>query len=272
MLKPQLIHHKETTRRETVVVNGIEEALRQCGVTETTLAPAEKDALDRHGYIVLPNVMDADWLAQLRAAFERAVSQGQQKANSKQSGTRHVDDLTFKDATFDRVYTHPRILAAVYHVLRRSFVAGIHGRDPLPGYGQQGLHADWLRTPSEPFSVVTTLWLLDDFTPNNGATRLVPGSHLMTTPLPKSMLQPESRHPDEKTVIARAGSVLIFNGHLLHSGTRNKSDRSRRVLQCTFLARDVRLHPAQEEYARSAEARTDIPERLTPAARYILGV
>ena len=54
---------------EATAVKGIEDALRQCGVAATTLAPGEKDALDRLGYLVLPSVMDANWLEQLRAAF-----------------------------------------------------------------------------------------------------------------------------------------------------------------------------------------------------------
>src|SRR5262249_46148722 len=68
---------KEATMTETAEVIGIEDALRQCGVTETTLAPGEKDALDRHGYLVWPDLLDPDWLARLRAAFETALRQGQ---------------------------------------------------------------------------------------------------------------------------------------------------------------------------------------------------
>src|SRR5437773_397004 len=207
-------------------MNGIEDALSQCGVTETTLTRGEKEALDHHGYLVLPAVVDATWLDRLRAAFERTIGQGQQTASAKQSGTRHVGDLANKDAAFDSVYTHPKVLAAVYHVLGCSFrVFQLSGRDPLPGYGQQGLHTDWLpRGPSEPFSIVAALWLLDDFTPNNGATRLIPGSHRVPKLLPKSMMAPASRHPDQRFIIAKAGSALVFNGHLWHSGTRNETN------------------------------------------------
>lgn len=240
---------------QTSTVTGIEDALRQCGVTYTTLAAHEKDALDRHGYVVVPDVLDEDWLAGLRAAFETALAQGHRHGI-------HVH-MPWQEPVFDGVYTHPKILAAAYHVLRRPFKStGAVGRDPAPGHGQQALHADWMRTASEPFHLVTTLWLLDDYTPDNGATRLVPGSHRMPKPLPKSMTQPESRHPEQKIVVATAGSVLIFNGHLLHSGTRNQSGRRRRVLQCPFVARDV---------PHLADGRPEIPERLPAAARYLLG-
>ena len=84
----------------------------------------------------------------------------------------------------------------------------------------------------------------------------------MPYPLPKKMAQPESRHPDQKLITATAGSVLIFNGHLLHGGTRNEAGRRRRVLQCPFVARDV---------AHLADTPPNIPDRLPPAARYLLG-
>src|SRR5207249_11088865 len=114
-----------------------------------------------------------------------------QPARSK-AAHEHVGDLANKDTAFDGVYTHPKVLAAVYHVLRCSFrVYQLSGRDPLQGYGQQGLHADWVpRAPSEPFRIVTAIWPLDDFTPNNGATRLVPGTHRLLTPPPKKMAAP----------------------------------------------------------------------------------
>ncbi|HWO01796.1 MAG TPA: phytanoyl-CoA dioxygenase family protein, partial [Blastocatellia bacterium] len=246
-------------------VNSIEDALDRCGATETTLAPSEKEALDRDGYVVLPEIIDTDWLERLRSAFEKACGKDGKSAAIKESGTRHVDDLVNIDSTFDGIYTHPRVLAAVYHVLRCSFRVGqMTGREPLPGYGAQGLHADWtVRTRGEPFRIVTTIWLLDDFNSENGATRVVPGTHHLLTQPPKSLADPASRHPDQKIITARAGSVLVFNGHLWHSGTRNETDRRRRVVQCSFVGRDE---------LRFGKTKVITPERLSAEARYLFGV
>ena len=233
-----------------------DDVLCQCGVTDSTLSRQEKEALDRHGYLILAGVVDDAWLARLRAAFESAIAQGK-----RQGAHVHLDPY---DPAFEGVYTHPKVLAAVHQVLRRPFKAGAFvGRDPVAGQGQQALHADALRGPRGPFGMVTTLWLLDDFTLDNGATRLVPGSHHVPNPLPKRMLQPETRHPAEQQVIAWAGSVLLFNSHLLHSGTRNRSGARRRVLQGVFVPRD--------ESPLGNGAPLDIPERLGPTARYLLG-
>jgi ectoine hydroxylase-related dioxygenase (phytanoyl-CoA dioxygenase family) len=239
----------------TAPLHRIEDALAQCGVTATTLTPAEQNALDRLGYLVLLDIIDRTWLAQLRAVVEAALDQGQRHGQ-------HIH-LPWTDPVFDGVYTHPKVLAAVYQVLRRPFrVCGVTARAPAPGQGLQGLHMDFPRAPSEPFRVVTALWLLDDFTANNGATRLVPGSHRMPNALPKRLQQPESRHPDQQLILARAGAVLVFNGHLWHSGTRNETDGPRRALQGHFRPRELTL---------LGEERPDLPERLSAAARYLLG-
>src|SRR4051794_18971660 len=112
----------------TALANEMEGALRQCGVTAKTLTEREKGSLDRQGYVVLPGAIEDDWLARLRAAFETALAQGGRHGQ-------HVH-LDWLDPVFDGVYTQPKVLAAVYHLLRRPFKTfPPAGRDPLPGHG-----------------------------------------------------------------------------------------------------------------------------------------
>ena len=230
-----------------------------------TISQYEREALDSEGYVVIANLIDDDLLMRLRTAFESECESDGHTAAVKESGTRHINDLVNRDAVFEVTYTHPRVLAAVYHVLGNEFRVGqVGGRDPLAGYGQQGLHADWTaRSKGEPFRIVTTIWLLDDFTVENGATRVVPGTHRLLSLPPKSFADPASRHPDQRIIVANAGAAVVFNGHLWHSGTTNKSNRSRRVVQCVFVGRD--------EF-RFSKVNVRAPERLSPAARNLLGV
>ena len=244
-------------------IDGFDDALRQCGVTTDALGKVDRAELDSSGYIVVRDLVDHGWLEELRKAFDdvmpTALTDG-----GRQTGTRHAEDLVRRNRAFARVAMEPKVLAAAHHVLKRPFqVLQLSGRDPLHGYGQQGLHQDWMpRRGADPFSVVTAIWLLDNFTESNGATRLVPGSHLDPRLLPKSMRAPGARHRDEMSVLASAGDVLIFNGHLWHSGTSNRTHRSRRVLQCQFVAK---------ESARSFATSTDPPDGLTPLERYLFG-
>ncbi len=185
------------------------------------------DALDRDGYVVLPAVLEASVVDRLRAAFDGATRQD--------AGTQHVvlSDATPEVGLWRALADHPAVTSAAAHVLGRpARVRDLHGRNPLPGFGQQGLHTDAVpRAPGAPFVVVTAIWMLDDFTPDSGATRVVPGSHRVARPLPKALAQPLAHHRDEIVITGRAGSVLCFNGHLWHSGRRNQSAGPRRAGQ-----------------------------------------
>lgn len=252
---------------ETATISNLEQLFEMVGVTEATLNPAEKEALDMQGYLIVPGLLDKKWLEQLRSAFERLLKE-HEEANGNHArqatGTRHVDGLGYQGELFERVYTHPKLLAAVRHILGDAFrFGGIHGRDPLPGFGQQGLHADAVPLkPQDPYQVVTSLWALDDFTLQNGATRLVPGTHLEWGLPPKNMRQPGYDHPKQIRAVAPAGSAIIFNGHLWHSGTQNTSKGLRRALQCIYLA---------PTFPNFSAISTEIPEGVSPAARFVMG-
>ena len=236
-----------------------DDALAILGVTAETLTEARRRDLDeRELSDVLPGAFAERELDRLRSAFDRAC----EAEGIPPRGTRHPKRLIETDPAFARFLIDPRVLAAVVQVLGRPFRAGAVGRDPLPGFGQQGLHADWPETGSSSlYHVVTAIGMLDAFTPENGATRLVPGSHRLRRPPPKSFADPSSRHPDQVVVTAPAGSVLVFNGHLWHGGTRNTSGDHRRAVQVSFQARDLSL----------AVDPGPPPDGLSPAARVLLG-
>jgi len=204
--------------------DSIEDILRACGVTASLLSTGEREALDRDGYVLMTGVIDDNWLHRLRDAFEAGCKKDGHAAVGKESGTRHVNDLVNRFPVFEGVYTHPRVLAAVYHVLRCAFRVGeIGGRDPLPGFGQQGLHSDWpARSKGEPYRVVTTIWLLDDFTNENGATRVVPGTHHLLGQPPKSFANPATVTPIRGPSLARQGqywcSTVIYGTAELPTG------------------------------------------------------
>ena len=117
---------------------------------------------------------------------------------SKSIRSRALDaspDLCNKGPVFDRVYTHPKVLAAVHHVISRPFkLSSLNARDALPGEGLQGMHADWGADYDGQFHVCNSVWLLDDFSEENGCTRLVPGSHKGQHPS-KVLTDAQASHP-----------------------------------------------------------------------------
>ena len=67
--------------------------------------------------------------------------------------------------------------------------------------------------PVEPgdYQVCNSIWLLDDFTASNGATRVVPGSHRARTVPRLALADPAAEHPDQVLVTGPAGTVVVFN-------------------------------------------------------------
>ena len=254
-------------------VTNIETALAQLGVKENTLTATQKKTLDEQGYLIIPAMLARSELKELQAAFETLLKAQEAEAGKfgrQEQGTRHLGDLVGKHPAFNLIYSSPELLAAVYHVLKRDFsLVSLTGRDPLPGYGQQGLHADWPMLPEwEHFDVVNSIWLLDDFTAESGGTRVVPGSHLSREALPKHLKQPASHHPQETQVLAPAGSLLIFNAHLWHSGSMNLSQPHRRGLFAMFKGREVMNFSTTNDSSLNETQRA----ALHPAVCYILDV
>lgn len=213
-----------------------------------SLTVKQSQQLDQAGYLLIPNLIQADWLKRLQIAFETLYQQNRE-AGSRKKGTRHVEGWRQYDPELiEPLYQHPLLQAAAQQVIGRPFALGqLHGREPLQGYGAQGLHADWgIDGDPKQSHILTSLWLLDEMKTDNGATRLVPGTQMQRS-LPRKGIGPTDRYPDEILISSPAGSVLIFNGHLWHGGTRNQSGAPRRVIQCTLVAEEFTWLVARSE-------------------------
>jgi ectoine hydroxylase-related dioxygenase (phytanoyl-CoA dioxygenase family) len=253
-------------------IRNMQECLAALGVTENTLTADERRALDEDGFVVFHGVLDSVWIDRLREKYEVLMEREGQTAGKEvhqEQGTRRLADLVNKGQVFDGIYTHPRVLAAVNYVLQREFkLSSLNGRDAIPGQGLQGLHADWgRRERNEPFHVVNSIWLLDDFTEDNGATRMVPGTHKLEGTASDYLEDTGAPHPEERLLIAPAGTVAVFNSHVWHGGTLNRTLRTRRALHSYYTAREHDQQLNQREYIRKLTY-----DRISPAARYLLDV
>jgi hypothetical protein len=242
--------------------------LHALGVRDDTLSADERAALDRDGYLIFPGLIDPAWLERLRAAFDARLDFLFRYIPPQNQTSRHLFDLVNIDAACDGIWSHPRLLAAMRHILGRPFkLSSLNGRDPVKGEGGQGLHQDWGRhAAGEPAHVANSLWILDDFTEDNGATRVVPGTHRLDSAALDGIAR-EAEHPRQVTVQAKAGDVLVINAHLWHGGTLNRGGARRRVMHAYFTAREHSQQTDQRAYLRVATQR-----RLSPAQRWILDV
>ena len=246
-------------------------ALRELGVSAGQLTEPDKARLDQDGFLPLPGILDAGRLQAIRRRLaELSAAEGWQAGAEvhQEEGTDRLADLVNKDPVFDVCFTHPKILAAMAYVLGDFTLSSLNARAALPGHGQQRLHADWgVAVDPGNYRVCNSIWLIDDFTQANGPTRVVPGSH-RSARLPREVMADAfGPHPDEVKVLGEAGTVVIFNSHLWHGGTRNVTGRPRRALHSYFCRRGLK-----QQLDQRAHARPETLARLSPAARYILGV
>lgn len=150
-------------------------------------------------------------------------------------GTLHVDDL--RGPAVVAVWTAPRLVAAIEQLLGPDPRRGaLHVRAPNPGFGAQALHADFAGPPPPGGAqVAVAIVALVDVAADGGATRVVPGTHRWNLTAPGDTV--DRSWPGERCLPLAAGSAAVLNGHLWHSGTRNRSQRRRDALQVTFARR-----------------------------------
>jgi ectoine hydroxylase-related dioxygenase (phytanoyl-CoA dioxygenase family) len=246
-------------------------ALTDLGVTEDLLDTETIRRLDEDGYAPLPGVLSDTQLAEVRETLADLLREEGDQAGREvhqEAGADRLADLVNKGAIFETCFTNPQVLAAIAHVLEEFKLSSLNFRAALPGQGLQALHADYGGPlPPARFEVCNSIWLLDDFTEVNGATRVVPGSHRWGTVPKQALADPSAPHPDEVPVLGRAGTVVVFNSHLWHGGTQNRSDRPRRALHSYFTRRGNEQQLDQRRYIRP-ETRA----RLSLAAQYVLDV
>ena len=246
-------------------------ALRELEVTPETLTADEKAQLDRNGFLPLPGILTQPEVDKFGARLAEISAAEGEKAGlevHQETGTDRLANLVNKDPMFEVCFSQPRLLAAIHHVLGTFKLFSLNSRAAHPGQGHQGLHTDF-GEPVQPgeYRVCNSIWLLDDFTAANGATRVVPGSHLRAKLPSHEMADPTDTHPDEVQLLAPAGTVVVFNSHLWHGGTLNRTDQPRRAMHSAFCRRDIEQQLDQKKYIRRSTY-----DRLSPAQRFLLDV
>jgi ectoine hydroxylase-related dioxygenase (phytanoyl-CoA dioxygenase family) len=158
----------------------------------------------------------------------------------------------------------------VGHVLGPRFkLSSLNARCAPPGTAPvQPLHVDAGALPDERGAwVCNGLWMLDDFTSENGALRAVPGSHRWGCRPQDVLTDPRAPHPGEELVTGRAGDLVVMNAHLWHGAAANRSRTPRLALHAFYCRWD---RPQQQH--QKALLRPETQAALSPAARELLAI
>jgi hypothetical protein len=203
------------------------EVLDELGVRPDALVPQQRADLDELGFCRFDGFVSSASAAAMVSQVADLIG------SSRQGGTLHVKGLLDHGSLFDSLWLRPELLAAVAHLLGPDFqIREMHYRAGTPGHGSQALHMDATdRAGPGHWRAGNAIVALTDFTSTNGATRVVPGSHLQYDFTPPAG---HRKHPDEILLTGPAGTCWLFNSHLWHSGTLNESTAPRHAILTAF--------------------------------------
>jgi hypothetical protein len=265
------------------------QALRELGISDGGLTKAQAAQLDKDGFFIVEDALSAGAIERMRSEFERIHSventQGGHEVHVE-PGARRISNIFNKTDAFDPCLGIPEVLGASHYLLGEIKLHGANLRDPVQGYGNQDLHVDVPKHFVDDWWVVNAMIMLDDMTMDNGPTRVVPGSHFWAPinvpvvnqgdwePKPLSTEDqarvPENLsapYPGEIYVTAPAGSAIICNSSMWHSGTRKQGNTYRRMLHLTYTRRDLPQQLVQLDYLTP-----ELYSRMSPVHRYLMEI
>jgi ectoine hydroxylase-related dioxygenase (phytanoyl-CoA dioxygenase family) len=229
--------------------------------------------LDRDGFLVLPNLIPATQLEVLRQRIEELFEQEGESAGSEfkhEAGARRLANCVDKGEIFQWAIQIPEVLAATEHILGSRYkLSSLNVRSTNPhSEADQPLHVDMNAiSDDEGFWVANTIFMLDDFTPDNGATRIVPGSHLWRQRPQEVLADPFAPHPQQILLTGPAGSAVVCNAHTWHGGTANKTAKPRRAMHGFY----CRADKPQQQYQKRL-LRPETQSNLSPQLRALLAI
>ena len=214
--------------------------------------------LRERGFVVLRDAVASDRMERLANAYTDAVASATGDDIRIGSASTRVNDFVNRGSAFDDLYIFPPLLEACCRVIGRPFkLSSFHARTLRPHTPAEELHVD-VRWDSADWPLLSFILMIDEFRPDNGATRFVPGSHRWPRTPADSMADLRAYHAGQVLACGAAGSLLVFNGSAWHSHTANVSSGPRRSLQGAFIPRNGR-------------AGTDFAARMQPETRARLG-
>lgn len=209
---------------------------------------AHLQRMERDGFTIIEGAIEPSLVDEIAADLDRLERDlGVDPSNNnffEGQKTARIYNLLARGRIYEQIPVHASVLPIVEGVLDRGcLVSSLSSIAIGPGEAAQLIHADDqlipLPRPHVPI-ICNTMWALTDFTEENGATRLIPGSH-------KADSSPEIGRPyDTLAAEMRRGSVLVFNGSLWHGGGANRTDRRRVGIAMNYCAGFLRQQENQQ--------------------------
>jgi len=206
-----------------------------------------RQRLDRDGYTIVEDAFDADTAAALHTdvlRLERELGIVPAMNGFEGHATTRVYNLLAHGDLYRRIPVHPVVLPLMHHLLGAGcLVSSLSSITIRPGEVAQPIHADDQIMPlpkPHPATTANSMWAITDFTEANGATRIIPGTHVA------DHSPTYGDHYDSICAEMRRGSILVWHGSFWHGGGANTTDAARMGIAMNYCAGWVRQQENQQ--------------------------
>jgi len=234
-------------------------------------ADAHAAEIREQGFTVIPDFMDEAALTAFRAALAPFLGSHRGRNDFEGFETERVYTLVARAKIFEDLACEPRLMALLSRFLEGSFLlSATHAINLKPGETAQSIHTDdgFYRQPRRAPAVgYSMIGAIDAFTAANGATEVIPGSHLWDD----DEIAARSAAPGGLEALlvpmeVPAGACFVFPGKLLHRGGANRTDKPRLAFTNQYCAGWAR---PQENFFLSVPK--EVVRTMSPRAQALLG-
>lgn len=230
------------------------------------------EALKEHGYVIVDELVPAEFMDELNQEMSPFIDDTPYgEDNFLGRKTQRTGSMIARSEKARELVMNPVVLGVAKQHLSKSSTFQLHLTQVItvhPGAPAQVLHQDQLAWDFFPFPddfevQCNLLWALTDFTADNGATRVVPGSHTAGI---GQKYPPEAGIPAEM----KKGSVLFYTGKAYHAAGANQTDAIRQAINITYSVGWVRQEENQY-LATPLEIAKTLPDDLLKVMGYQCG-
>jgi ectoine hydroxylase-related dioxygenase (phytanoyl-CoA dioxygenase family) len=229
---------------------------------DKAIVDADLKKLANDGFLVFPSLLTPDECDEVRRAIEPLLEERGRNA-FEGLNTRRVYSVLGKTRAADRLIDHPRVLALLDRLLAPNYLLSqLQVIDIGAGEAAQLEHFDDGMYPiprPRPALSAATVWAIDAFTDDNGATVVLPGSHRWGRRRPTAS-------DERRSAVMPAGSCVFFLGTLWHGGGENTTDGGRLAVTAQYCQPWLRT---QEAFTLSTPP--EIVRNLSPDLQRMLG-
>ncbi len=228
-----------------------------------------EEILEGKGYILIPEVLSPAQAEEARSLVlriaEQEKPQGKVLINEQKE---RVYGLVYKGEIFELMVQHPRVIQVVEAILGQDATLGGFSAHILnPGATSMGVHVDypyWTMTspfPAYPVMEIQVIWMVEDFTSENGAPVFAPNSQKLCSPPDLVQFSKISQK-----VTGKAGSVVISHGLCWHDTSVNSAQKTRVSILGNYAPKFVR--PLEDPLQ---DMQQEVLDRATPKLKQLLG-